>query len=207
LILFSKAKSLFQLIRRGSTFGAEHMLKNNLSGQGRTESKSLDLHRLREACSATEFADVDPISSDRINETVADGTLALDFQVETSAEEFFNNSHGERAKGTFHKVDVVRWEHDETDWKIEAVEFTPPANPAGKPRTQKDVRASAIRVRAIASSHGWLSPKSSRALEKLGNPKTKLDQSDVNALNYLLRRCANISEITYDVKVLLTVAN
>lgn len=207
MILFSKAKSLFQLIRRGSTSGAEHTPKNSLSSQGRTDGKSLDLHRLREAFSVTEFADVDPISNDRINETVADGTLTADFQVETSAEEFFNNSHGERAKGTFHKVDVVRWEHDETDWKIEAVEFTPPANPAGKPRTQKDVRASAIRVHAIASSHGWLSPKSSRALEKLGNPKTKLDQSDVNALNYLLGRCANISEITHDVKVLLTVAN
>lgn len=102
-------------------------------------------------------------------------------------------------------VDVVQWEHDETDWKIEAVEFTPAANPASKPRTQKDVRASAIRVRAIASSHGWLTPKSSRALEKLGNPKTKLDQSDVNALNYLLGRCANISDIAYDVKVLLSV--
>lgn len=127
--MFSKAKSLFQLIRRGSTFGAEHMLKNNLSGQGRTESQSLDLHRLREAFSVTEFADVDPISSDRINETVADGTLALDFQVETGAEEFFNNSHGEQAKGTFQKVEVVRWEHDETDWKIEAVEFTPPCKP------------------------------------------------------------------------------
>lgn len=194
-------------MRRGSTSGAEHALDHNLSGQGRIESNSIDLHRLHEALSATEVADVGPISSDRIDE-IAGGEIPIpDIQVETSAEEFFNKSHGERAIGTFHKVDVVRWEHDETDWKIEAVEFIPPANPTGKRRTQKDVRTSAIRVRAIASSHGWLSPKSSRALAKLGNQKTKLDQSDVNALNYLLGRCTNISEIAYDVKVLRTVVN
>jgi hypothetical protein len=50
-----------------------------------------------------------------------------------------------------------------------------------------------------------MSPDPSRALAKLGNTKNKLDQSDVNALNYLLGRCANISDIAYDVKVLLSV--
>ena len=205
MILLSKAKSLLHMILRGSSLGAEHTLDRDLSDQRRIESKLIDLHRHLEVLSATEVADVDSISSDRINEIVVDEILTPDFQVEASAEEFFNKSHGERALGTFHKVDVVRWEHDESDWKIETLEFTPPADPAGKPRTQKDVRASAIRVRAIASSHGWLSPKSSRALAKLGNTKNKLDQSDVNALNYLLGRCANISDIAYDVKVLLSV--
>lgn len=192
-------------MRRGSTSGAERPLDRDFSNQERVGSKSTNLDRIHEALSATEAADVDPISSNRTQGIVADEILVSDFQVKASAEEFFNKNSGERATGTFHKVDVVRWEHDETDWKIEAVKFIPPANPAGKPPTQKDVRASVIRLRDIAASRGWLSPKSSRALAKLGDRKTKLDRSEINALNYLLGRCANISEIAHDAKVLLNV--
>ena len=82
------------MILRGSSLGAEHTLDRDLSDQRRIESKLIDLHRHLEELSATEVADVDSISSDRINEIVVDEILTPDFQVEASAEEFFNKSHG-----------------------------------------------------------------------------------------------------------------
>lgn len=152
-------------------------------------------------------ADVDPIAVNLKAKTSWSEIPAHDHQFEASTEEFFNRGHSEEAIGAPHRVDVVRWEGDESDQKIEAIEFIAPANSAEKRWWQEDVRTSANRVRAIASSHSWLSPKSSRALAKLGEPKTKLDQSEVNALNYLLRRCQNVSGIANDIKILRAAFN
>lgn len=35
-------------------------------------------------------------------------------------------------RGTFHKVDFIRWDHEETDWSMGETEFVPPANPTDK---------------------------------------------------------------------------
>ena len=66
--------------------------------------------------------------------------------------------------------------------------------------SQKEIRFSVLRVRQIAAERNWLSPKSSRALAKLSDKKAALGRSETNALNYLLGRFENISELTVDVE-------
>lgn len=70
--------------------------------------------------------------------------------------------------------------------------------------TQKEISSSVLRVRQIAAERSWLSPKSSRALAKFGDKKAALGRSETNALNYLLGRCENISELMVDVENLRT---
>jgi len=42
----------------------------------------------------------------------------LDFEAELSAEDHFLSNKGMRARGTFQKVDIVRWDHEEEDWSL-----------------------------------------------------------------------------------------
>lgn len=79
-------------------------------------------------------------------------------------------------------------------------------NSEAKSYTQIELRSSVLRVRQIAAERNWLSPKSSRALVKLGDSKAALGRSEINALNYLLDRCANVSELMADVEILRKVA-
>ena len=142
----SEAKHLFHLLRRGSASRVDRTLEQDRDhdsyNQGRVESKSANLHQNPKTLSVKETADVDPSSSDRTHGIVQGEIAVPNFQVEISPEEFFNNGGGERAKGTFHRVHVVRWEQDETEWELDVEELIPIANSAGKPPNQKDVRTS-----------------------------------------------------------------
>jgi len=62
--------------------------------------------------------------------------------------------------------------------------------------TQKAIRFSALEIRKIAAGRNWLSPKSSRALARIGERNVKLDRSDRNALIHLLEHCAALPELT-----------
>lgn len=202
--MLSKAKSILQLITRRSTSGSEHGTRHELldqRGSRQVAAEATNLARIGGGSSDPEHAEA--INSAWSQGSVAEDILIPDFQVETSPEDYFNDHRGEQARGTFHEIEVVRWNHDEADWSIAELEFEPPA----KPPTQKEVRSSAIRVRKFASERSWLSPKSIRALAKLGDREPKLDRSETNALNYLLERCANVSVLTHDAEILRKVVS
>jgi hypothetical protein len=272
------------------------------------------------------FETADEMHYELSPEPAAEEIRLPDFQVDTSAEEYFNSYHGQQVRGTFQEVEVVRWDHDEADWSIEGLEFRPSANSLGKghaesvksdenidtadsrnisrhfvaferlkvfalerrwraaaaaldkawkqsaplsgreraaveyllqnadssiqrradadalrsflfathkrehrveyqnpstrvedrtkarspqkslaetrPPTQKQIRSAVIRIRDAASVRGWISPKSSRALAKLGDSRANLDQSETNALTYLLGRCSDVSELAHHAYIL-----
>jgi hypothetical protein len=153
--------------------------------------------------SVAEAPDADSFGSDTARELPTSKKISPDFLGEISAEDFFKGNERDQARGTFHTVDVVSWEHEDTDWILETPESPQRLNPAKKPT----VSASLLRVRNIAAARGWLSPNSSRALAKLSGQKIRLDQSETNALNFLLTRCAKIPDLKDDVQVLLTALN
>ncbi|KAA9009702.1 hypothetical protein [Histidinibacterium aquaticum] len=62
--------------------------------------------------------------------------------------------------------------------------------------TQEAIGFSALEIRKIAAGRNWLSPKSCRALARIGEGNVKLDRSESNALNYLLERCSALPELT-----------
>ncbi|WP_277023318.1 hypothetical protein [Aurantimonas coralicida] len=78
--------------------------------------------------------------------------------------------------------------------------------PETRPLTQDDILSSAVRLRESALERRWLSPKLSRALSKLSNHKYKLEQSEANALEFFLYRCANLTELKQDADTLRRVS-
>lgn len=72
---------------------------------------------------------------------------------------------------------------------------------AGRP-TQKAIRYSVHEIRKAAAGRNWLSPKSSRALTRVGERSAKLDRSDRNALNHLLEHCVALPELAVHVTAL-----
>lgn len=68
--------------------------------------------------------------------------------------------------------------------------------------TQKAIRFAVVEIRKIAAGRNWLSPKSSRALTRIGERNVKLGRSERNALNHLLEHCAALPELTDHVTIL-----
>lgn len=274
--------------------------------------------------------------SEPANGSVPEVLPPLDFEAEATAESFFKAKPGKQARGTFHEVDAIRWDHEEADWSLErfelekaavssvqhvsgsssdteyqkatdgnelschlegafeqlrafasqrrwraavaaldkaatqssrlskreraAIERTmdaaenlaryrsdsmvlrsvlfPAQMPKDKPEplhedsrlanregafpdnasslrdlrgklplesgksTQKEIRLSILQVRKTAADRNWLSPKSSRALTRIGDKNVKLGRSEINALNYLLDRCRTLPELKEQVETL-----
>jgi hypothetical protein len=318
--LLSKAKSLIQLIRRRS-------VPVSAKDSNHTRSPIVPHSVSHEAVLDATFKPEswDGIELDYLEVSIPEEGANLDFEIEVSAEDYFIAHRGDKARGTFERVDVIRWDHDEVDWALEEFDFEPPANSA-KPRsaaqpprlaesqypalqyedalkrlrefalqrgwlaaaaalekasqqfptlsareraaiehvldaagtlnrhrsdaealrnilfnergddaerleptaqtskgaaagvgrqklltrkdnaeaktlTQKAISSSVLRVRNMAAERNWLSPKSSLALAKLAHRKTALTRSEMNALTYLLNRCANIPELKADVGI------
>lgn len=333
MILLRKATSLFQRIRRRSISVSKHKTDHEFPVQGangRTSSHAASLAHVGDQTSVTTTADAIKLAHSQ--SPISEDIQPLDFEVELSAEDHFIAQKGLQARGTFQKVDVVRWDHDEEDWSLEDIEFESTANstdtgfarsptedqqhqetsesqggsfqhleafvrlkefalrrrwlsaaaaldkasrqpaplskreraaiehvlkvagtfarhrsdsdllrkallnaenpedevepgyPSARPKKapaskvtaritpdskgntengmpmQKEIRSSVLRVRQVAAERNWLSPKSSRALAKLSNKTAVLGRPETNALNYLLGRCDEISELMIDVE-------
>lgn len=189
----------------------------------------------------------------------------LNFEAETTAESFFKANPTKAARGTFHEVDKVRWDHLEADWSLDDLDIEPPAEYADREHqkpsensasdnadgalehlrafcvakalagstissvegsdalcqafearascdrarperrlqlghstrrpAQNTIHFSVLQISKIAARRNWLSPKSSRALTRIGENYGKLDQSERNALNHLLERCGALPEM------------
>jgi len=133
VILLGKAKSLFQLIRRRSISVSKYKTDHELPDHGDnigTSYKSANLPQIGDQPS--DIKTENAINGDRSHGSAEEDILTPDFEIETSAEQYFNNNHGEQARGTFHEVDFIRWDHDETDWNVGEIEFVPAANPSEK---------------------------------------------------------------------------
>jgi hypothetical protein len=219
-ILLGKAKSFFHLIGRRPIRGAERENRREFSDQsitGRTLSDQVKPDQILRRSSGMHKAD--EISVDRSRSSISREIPIPNFEVEASAEDYFFTNQGQQARGIFQEVGSVRWDHDEADWQIEDFDFQPsddvaiPSLPPSsasmngdfhktKRPTQKELRSAKVQVRRIASERSWLSPKSSRALAKLGDKKAVLSRPETNALNYLLDRCAKVSELRDAVEIL-----
>ncbi len=335
--MWGNAKSLFQWFRRRSISVSKHKTGHELPVQGaygRTLSQTTSLAHVGDGTPAQKTANA--INLAHSQSPVSEDIQPLDFEVELSAEDHFTAQKGLQARGTFQKVDVVRWDHDEEDWTLKDIEFESPANsidtgfgrsptedqqhqetsesqvgsfqhleafvrlkefalrrrwlpavaaldkasrqlaplskreraaiehvlkvagtfarhrsdsdllrrvlfnaenledeveigcPSARPKkapaskvtarvtpdskdntengmpTQKEISSSVLLVRQVAAERNWLSPKSSRALAKLSDKKAVLGSPETNALNYLLGRFDEISELMIDVRNLRT---
>lgn len=133
MILLGKAKSLFQWIRRRSISISKHKTDHHFSVEGdhrKLSSVLANVAQIGDRPSDTKTAD--SIESGTLRGFVEEGIFIPEFEVETSAEQYFNDSHVEQARGTFHEVDFIRWDHQETDWSLGKTEFLPPTNPTDK---------------------------------------------------------------------------
>lgn len=173
--------------------------------------------------SALFHQNVAPLAREESEGSTTKDILVPDFQPETSAQDYFSNNRGEQARGAFHEVADIRWDHDEADWSIEELKL--PASPAARhhskpraagnpaagmrqlpleaaPPTREEICCSADRVRSFASSRGWLSPKAIGALKKIQTNEEYLNISESNSLTYLMGRMREIPEVADDLKIL-----
>ena len=61
-------------------------------------------------------------ASDRANEPSFEEIPSLSFEAETSAENYFDYNPARKARGVFRRVDIINWDHEETDWEIRELE-------------------------------------------------------------------------------------
>lgn len=328
LILLRKLKSVVHRLSHRSLSGAKQKIDREEPFEPtktRNRNESVSLHLVVDGLSAPQPSKLQDIESDNV--AVPEILPNLDFEAETTAESFFKANPAEAARGTFEKVDTVRWDHTEADWSLEEFDFERPAKSADhrisrhcsdnahqkacdanqtyaegaferlhafalkrrwraaasalnkaatrssrlskreraaiehvlnvadtlalhrgdsmeirkwllqaqKPKdrpeppceesrvanheaatdneanqlqkqrvklpveasrpTQKAIRFSVLEIRKIAAGRNWLSPKSSRALTRVGDRNAKLDRSERNALNHLLERCGALPEL------------
>lgn len=133
MILLGKAKSFFQRIRRRSISVSKHKTNHEFPVEGedgKLSSEPANVSQIGDRPSDTKTADSIDIATSR--GFVEEGIFIPEFEVETSAEQYFNDNHGEQARGAFHEVDFIRWDHQETDWSLGETELLPPANPTDK---------------------------------------------------------------------------
>lgn len=329
LILIRKLKSVVNRLIHRSESGANQEIEGEEpleSNKARNRHESVNLHMVVDGQSKSQPSKLR--RREPGNEAFPAIIPDLDFEAETTAENFFKANPTEAVRGTFQKVDTVRWDHTEADWSLEEFDFEPPAkhvdyritahsserenqkasdtdqafaegalerlhafalqrrwraaasalskaasrsaklskreraaiehllnvadtlalhrgdsmelrkwlfraqmpkdctespspesrvanhevataNAAGQNEkqsvklpvearrpTQKAIRFAVLEVRKTAAGRNWLSPKSSRALTRIGEKNVKLSRSERNALNHLLEHCAALPELT-----------
>ncbi len=133
MILLDKAKSWFKLLKSRSKYNSERERSPEhlaCRGSKRVVATAHNLDRRRDGSPDPQA--VVAINSEWSPESAVEDILVPDFQVEKSAQDYFIDNQGEQARGTFHEVEVIRWDHDEADWSIEEFEFELPARPAAR---------------------------------------------------------------------------
>ncbi|WP_157732890.1 hypothetical protein [Bosea sp. AS-1] len=217
MILFDKAKSWLKLIKSRSKYGTErerspgHLAYRNSE---RVVAKTHNLDRPRDGSP-------DPQTVVAINREWSQGSameeiLVPDFQVEKSAQDYFNDNHGEQARGTFHEVEVIRWDHDEADWSIEEFEFELPASPAGrqhsKPPTDgghnepvdavdgsRQGQDALRRLQALAVRRRWLAAVAALDRASQSAPLSKRERA---AIEHVLNAATTLSRHRSDAEAL-----
>jgi hypothetical protein len=119
VILLEKAKSLLQRIRRRSISVSKHKTDYEVPVQGangRISGEPASLSHLGDGTSVTSTANTTNLAYSQ--SPMSKDVQPLDFEAELSAEDHFLSNKGMRARGTFQKVDIVRWDHEEEDWSL-----------------------------------------------------------------------------------------
>ncbi|MBA1140692.1 hypothetical protein [Mesorhizobium neociceri] len=185
-------------------FGAELLTEN-------ASSEHLACNRREESNPCVSGADLGK------NACHPDELLCLKLDAEVTAEEFFHQAQGKRVVGQFVPTSRVSFAHVETEWDVGEI-FSEAAEPksrgsegmrlasrvgareaASQSISQSPLCASAGRLRAEAESRGWLSPKSSSALDNIKLGYAKLTRPELNALHYLLTRAKGTSRLAIDI--------
>ncbi len=210
MILLRKAKSLFQRIRRRSISVSEHKADHKLPVQGAnggTSSQTAILAHVGDGASITTPANA--INLAHSQSPISEYDRPLDFEGELSAEDHFIAKKRLRARGTFQKVDVVRWDHDEEEWSLEDFEFELPANsidtgfstPPTEGQKQQEISEfqggsfqhleAFVRLREFALRRRWLSAVA--ALDKASRQSAPLSKRERAAIEHVLKVAGTIT--------------
>lgn len=141
---------------------------------------------------------------------------SLDFEAEVSAEDYSTGSHGRQARGIFQKVDTIRWDHDESDWSIEDLDFEAPFRPAeaapAKPCVEGNPsmanshdrsppqEVALQRLREFALRRRWLA--SAAAIEKLSQNRGPLSNREWAAIEHMMSKAEATTRYAVDSRML-----
>ncbi|NBN79295.1 hypothetical protein GWI72_13540 [Microvirga tunisiensis] len=133
------------------------------------------------------------------NETLPEILPNLDFEPEITSESFFKANQTDAIRGTFHRVETVRWDHTEADWNLEEYDLALPTKSAVHcttehcperenqkvPDTDQVFAEVALeRLRAFALERRWRAAAS--ALSKAATRSARLSKREHAAIEHVL---------------------
>jgi hypothetical protein len=218
LILLSKTKSLLRRFRQRSASDAEYENDRKKPDEWTTTGdgkKPADLSLVSEGAPTSQPSVLQ--DSKPTNGSLPEILPPLDFVAEAPAESFFNANPGRQARGSFHEVDAVRWDHEETDWSLEEFEFEQPPVSAlqymsrspshtehqeaiDEDKVSLEVGDAFERLRAFASSRHWRAAAS--ALEKAAKQSPRLTKRERAAIERILDAAAKLTRYQTDSRIL-----